>query len=84
MQDHILSQALLSRLRRFYLYQGSTIGFRVLYLYSPCNKVITVVGLNSKGGEGNPKSKQGNHIFSFSSSLYEAILKAHPELNCTI
>ena len=42
--------------QNFWFYEGSTLGFRVMYLWSPCNDVTTVVALNSKGGEGNKGS----------------------------
>lgn len=66
----------------FWVYKGSTLGFRVMYFWQPCNNVTTVVALNSKGGEGNPDSKLGDEIMEASQNLYKLILKNHPELQC--
>jgi D-alanyl-D-alanine carboxypeptidase len=68
--------------QRFWYYEGSTLGFRVMYLWSPCNDVTTVVALNSKGAEGNPDSKMGDHIALANKNLYNAIIRLHPELRC--
>ncbi|WP_298628021.1 serine hydrolase [uncultured Legionella sp.] len=68
--------------QRFWFYEGSTLGFRVMYLWSPCNDVTTVVALNSKGAEGNPDSKMGDHIGLANQNLYEAVIRLHPELRC--
>ncbi|WP_412758221.1 serine hydrolase domain-containing protein [Legionella bozemanae] len=66
----------------FWVYKGSTLGFRVMYFWQPCNNVTTVVALNSKGGEGNPDSKLGDKIMEANQNLYKLILKNHPELQC--
>lgn len=66
----------------FWVYKGSTLGFRVMYFWQPCNNVTTVVALNSKGGEGNPDSKLGDEIMEANQNLYKVILKNHPELQC--
>lgn len=68
----------------FWTYEGSTLGFRVMYLWNPCNDVTTVVALNSKGGEGNPKSNMGDHIVDANLNLYRMILKENPELQCKL
>lgn len=68
--------------QRFWVYKGSTLGFRVMYLWQACNNVTTVVALNSKGGEGNPESKLGDEILKANQSLYKVILKNYPELQC--
>lgn len=68
--------------QRFWFYKGSTLGFRVMYLWQPCNNVTTVVALNSKGGEGNPNSKLGDEIKSANLNLYKLIIKNHPDLQC--
>ena len=70
--------------QRFWFYEGSTLGFRVMYLWSACNDVTTVIALNSKGAEGDPNSKMGDHIGTASLNLYNAILRVHPELRCTV
>lgn len=66
----------------FWYYEGSTLGFRVMYLWSPCNNVTTVVALNSKGAEGNPDSQMGDNISIANLELYNTIIKLHPELRC--
>lgn len=66
----------------FWVYKGSTLGFRVMYFWQPCNNVTTVVALNSKGGEENPDSKLGDEIMEANQNLYKVILKNHPELQC--
>lgn len=68
--------------QRFWVYKGSTLGFRVMYFWQPCNNVTTVVALNGKGGEGNPQSKLGDEIIKANQTLYKVILKNHPELQC--
>lgn len=68
--------------QRFWFYEGSTLGFRVMYLWSPCNDVTTVVALNSKGAEGNSDSKIGDHIHDANVALYQVMMRQYPELNC--
>ncbi|KTD82503.1 serine hydrolase domain-containing protein [Legionella waltersii] len=67
---------------RFWVYQGSTLGYRVMYIWSACNDVSVVAALNSKGGDGKPGSKMGNHIFDLDLTLYKKIMKVYPELRC--
>ncbi|WP_454781071.1 serine hydrolase domain-containing protein [Legionella sp. WA2022007384] len=68
--------------QRFWVYKGSTLGFRVMYFWQPCNNVTTVVALNGKGGEGNTQSKLGDEIIKANQNLYKVILKNYPELQC--
>ncbi|BCA96891.1 D-alanyl-D-alanine carboxypeptidase [Legionella antarctica] len=68
---------------RFWTYQGSTLGFRVMYLWQPCNNVTTVVALNSKA-DANPDSKMGNHIIEANMNLYNTIIEHHPQLSCAL
>ncbi|WP_298627997.1 serine hydrolase [uncultured Legionella sp.] len=65
---------------KFWTYQGSTMGFRVMYFWQPCNDVTTVVALNSKAGD--PDSKMVNHIVEANMSLYYAIIEHYPQLRC--
>ncbi|WP_028384238.1 serine hydrolase domain-containing protein [Legionella moravica] len=69
---------------KFWTYQGSTLGFRVMYLWQPCNNVTTVVALNSKGGEDASDSKMGNHILEANMNLYHTIIEHHPQLRCAV
>ena len=68
--------------QRFWMYEGSTLGFRVLYFWNACNDVTTVVALNSKGGEGAKDSKLGDSIGEVNSNLYKVIMKHYPQLRC--
>lgn len=68
---------------RFWVYQGSTLGYRVMYIWSECNDVSVTAALNSKGGEGKPDSKIGNHIFDLDLAIYKKIIQTYPELRCT-
>lgn len=68
----------------FWVYQGSTLGFRVMYFWNPCNDITTVVALNSKAAEGNPESKLGNHIMEANLNLQKTILKHYPDLQCNL
>lgn len=68
--------------QRFWIYQGSTLGFRVMYFWHPCNDVITAVALNGKGGEGNDESQSGNQIASANIKLYNSIIEQYPDLRC--
>ncbi|MFJ1268054.1 serine hydrolase domain-containing protein [Legionella lytica] len=70
--------------QKFWVYKGSTLGFRAMYFWQPCNNVTTVVALNSKGGEGNPDSKLGDEILNANLKLYKLIIKSHPELKCML
>lgn len=68
--------------QRFWVYKGSTLGFRVMYFWQPCNDVTTVVALNSKAGEGDPNSPLGDDIVAPNLELYQVIIKQYPELRC--
>lgn len=68
--------------QRFWMYEGSTLGFRVLYFWNSCNDVTTVVAINSKGGEGAKDSKLGDHIGEVNINLYNVIMKHYPQLRC--
>ncbi|RUR11135.1 serine hydrolase [Legionella sp. km772] len=70
--------------QKFWVYQGSTLGFRFMYFWNPCNDITTVVALNSKAGEGDPDSKLGNHIVQANLDLYQAVIKNHSELQCQL
>lgn len=70
--------------QKFWVYQGSTLGFRFMYFWNPCNDITTVVALNSKAGEGDPGSKLGNHIVQANLDLYQAVIKNHNELQCEL
>jgi D-alanyl-D-alanine carboxypeptidase len=69
---------------KFWIYQGGTLGFRVMYFWQPCNNVTTVVALNSKAGDNEPDSKMGNHIMEANMSLYHTIIEHYPQLRCDV
>ncbi|KTC97790.1 serine hydrolase domain-containing protein [Legionella erythra] len=68
---------------RFWVYEGSTLGYRVMYVWSECNNVTVAVALNSKAGEGNPDSKQGDGIPDLTLNLYKQVIATHPSYACT-
>lgn len=70
--------------QKFWIYKGSTLGFRVMYFWQPCNNVTTVVALNSKGGESRPDSKLGDEILNANLKLYKLIMSRYPGLKCTM
>lgn len=70
--------------QKFWVYKGSTLGFRVVYLWQPCNNIITVVSINSKGGEGNSQYTEGDESTKLSLDLYKNILQQHPNLQCAL
>lgn len=67
---------------RFWVYKGSTLGFRMMYFWQPCNNVTTVVALNGKAGEGNPASKLGDEIVRANLNLYHLVMEHYPDLRC--
>lgn len=69
---------------RFWTYEGSSIGYRVMYLWNDCNHVATVVALNSKAGAsgGAHGENVGDGISGVSFDLYKAVLKRYPALRC--
>lgn len=63
---------------RFWFYEGETLGYRSLYMYVPCNKVIITAQFNSATNGEN------DHTGALMKALYLETLKQHPELpNCT-
>lgn len=66
---------------RFWVYEGSGMGYRMMYLWRPCNNVTVIAALNSKGGEGGA-SQQGDHIQQLIVDMYDKIIAASPELAC--
>lgn len=60
----------------FWFYEGSTLGYRVAYIYHPEDDVIIVASLNSKGGEG--KASDDDKIGLLLTELYQNVLKYYP------
>jgi D-alanyl-D-alanine carboxypeptidase len=67
---------------RFWFYEGSTLSYRMMYIWKQCNNVTVIAALNSKGGEGDPKSPVTDNIKYLVLDIYKKILKAHPNLEC--
>lgn len=68
--------------QRFWAYEGSTLGYRVLYLWKACNGVTTAVALNNKAGEGDPNSPAGDDSMEINLQMYQALIKQYPDLRC--
>jgi D-alanyl-D-alanine carboxypeptidase len=67
---------------RFWLYEGSGMGFRMMYIWKACNNVSVVAALNNKGGEGDTTVNGGDHIEELVVNMYDKIIAAHPDLKC--
>mgnify|MGYP001201674795 CR=1 FL=1 len=59
---------------RFWFYEGETLGYRSLYMYLPCNKVIIVALFNSATNSEN------DHGGLLMTALYHEVPKQHPDL----
>lgn len=67
---------------RYWSYKGSTLGYRVMYLFSPCNNIVVTVALNNKAGEGEPNSPMGDAIKALTLDIYKSIIQAYPAYSC--
>jgi len=65
-----------SDLGHFWLYEGSTPGFRALYMYVPCNGIIVSTIFNSATNSEN------DHIHDLLKKVYLEILAQNPKLKC--
>ncbi len=68
--------------QRFWFYEGSSLGYRMMYIWKPCSNISVLAALNSKGGENDPDSPAGDHIKDLLFSIYKKIIDANPELIC--
>lgn len=68
--------------QRFWYYEGSTLGYRMLYTWKQCNNVTVMAALNSKGGEGDADSPISDKISKLVSESYAKVIELHPNLNC--
>lgn len=59
-----------------WFYEGSTIGFRVIYFYVPCNKVIVAAAFNSSVDGEN------DHAHDLLQDAYALLIKKQPALRC--
>lgn len=64
---------------RYFVYEGGTLGFRMMYVFDPCNEVATAVALNSKTAANGD---EGDNIYQLNMALYDAVLTANPQLQC--
>ncbi|KTD22482.1 serine hydrolase domain-containing protein [Legionella israelensis] len=60
----------------YWYYEGETLGYRALYLYSPCNHVIVVALFNSATNNEN------DHAGDLIQALYQQLLKMNTHLIC--
>lgn len=68
--------------QRFWFYEGSSLGYRMMYIWKPCSNVSVIAALNSKGGENDPDSPVGDHIKELLLNSYQKIIEANPNLIC--
>jgi len=63
-------------IKRFWYYQGETLGFRALYMYTPCNQVIISTIFNSATNAENDHAKE------LMLATYKLIVNNYPALQC--
>jgi D-alanyl-D-alanine carboxypeptidase len=71
-----VSQAYDKDIGRFWYYEGQTLGYRAMYMYTPCNGVIISSIFNSATNSEN------DHAGPFMKKVYQLIVSEYPELNC--
>lgn len=71
-----LIQAYNDKIGRYWFYQGETLGFRALYMYMPCNKIIIATTINSATNGEN------DHAGVLVQKVYGAILQKYPQYQC--
>lgn len=63
-------------LESMWYYEGSTLGFRAIYIYVPCNQVIIAAAFNSATNSEN------DHAHNLLLAAYDQVIKSHPALRC--
>jgi len=63
-------------LGHYWFYEGQTLGFRALYMYVPCNKIIISAVFNSSTNAENDKAGD------LMQAVYKLILNQRPDLSC--
>lgn len=63
-------------LESMWMYEGQTTGFRVLYIYVPCNQVIVAAAFNSATNGEN------DHAHVLLQEAYALLIKQRPALRC--
>ncbi|VEG90872.1 serine hydrolase domain-containing protein [Legionella spiritensis] len=61
---------------RYWFYEGETLGYRALYMYVPCNKVIIAALFNSATNGEN------DHAGELVQTLYQHVLEQNKQLIC--
>lgn len=69
-------QAFNSKTGRYWYYEGETLGFRAIYMYVPCNKIVIAATVNSATNGEN------DHIHELMVSTYQQLLQAYPQYQC--
>jgi D-alanyl-D-alanine carboxypeptidase len=72
-----ISQGFDDKIGHYWFYEGKTLGYRALYMYVPCNKVIVVALFNSATNHEN------DHAGALMQSLYFEMVKENKSLECT-
>lgn len=60
----------------FWFYEGETLGFRAIYMYTPCNSVIITSIFNSATNSENDHAKE------LIVNTYQALVEDNPKLSC--
>ena len=71
-----LVNALDESIGTFWFYEGKTLGYRAVYMYVPCNKVIIVTLFNSATNSEN------DHSSELIKGIYQELLNANKSLAC--
>ncbi|KTD20912.1 (serine-type) D-alanyl-D-alanine carboxypeptidase [Legionella lansingensis] len=71
-----ISQRYQADIGRYWFYEGETLGYRALYMYVPCNKVIISALFNSATNEEN------DHAGELVQKLYKHLLQQNQMLIC--
>lgn len=63
-----------------WFYEGTTLGYRAFYIFTPCNSIIISIAMNSSPLE----SKRGipDKIYSLAQKIYNEILFEFPQYKC--
>lgn len=65
-----------SKIGRFWFYEGETLGFRAMYMYTLCNGVIISSIFNSATNSENDHSKD------LMQAIYNLVVEQNPKLRC--
>ena len=65
-----------SGLGRYWFYEGETLGYRAVYFYLPCQKMIVTTLVNSSVADSN------DHAGQLTKEIYQVMAKANPQNSC--